>query len=84
MTPNPKICYDRLYTDERMGSMELNIGDFITTKDVSGEEISGQITKINVNTVILHTKSESYVVRLKTLKEQGYITNEITSKTNFY
>ncbi|MFR4285816.1 MAG: hypothetical protein ACLUQ0_07595 [Enterococcus italicus] len=64
--------------------MELNIGDFITTKDVSGEEISGQITKINVNTVILHTKSESYVVRLKTLKEQGYITNEITSKTNFY
>jgi len=68
MTPNPKICYDRLYTDERMGSMELNIGDFITTKDVSGEEISGQITKINVNTV----------------KEQGYFTNEVTSKTNFY
>lgn len=73
-----------MYTDERMGSMELNIGDFITTKDVSGEEISGQITKINVNTVILHTKSESYVVRLKTLQQQGYSTNEVPTKNNFY
>lgn len=52
--------------------MNLNIGDKITSVSIQGDDITGDVTSILENTVILFCGLNNYVVSKKNLKKQGY------------
>lgn len=53
----------------------LKVGDILSAKVIGGSYVRGEITKFNMNTLILQSGVECYLVRLKDLSELGYTFN---------
>ncbi|MDN3185239.1 hypothetical protein [Enterococcus faecalis] len=52
---------------------EVTVGETVTCKAISGKKITGQVEKFLENTVVVNTgENRRYLVKRKTLKEQGY------------
>lgn len=52
--------------------MQLNIGDKITANSVQGNNVTGNVTVILENTVILYCGLTNHLVSKNDLKTQGY------------
>ena len=57
--------------------MEVKIGDIFNGKDCHGEEISGTICTLNVNTVVVEVETNRYIVTKYELFEAGLTIPEI-------
>lgn len=57
--------------------MYLDIGDKITAISIKGNNVTGNITAILENTVILFCGLEPYLVLKKDLEKQGYKLPEV-------
>ena len=52
--------------------MQLHVGDKITASSIQGNNVTGNVTAILENTVILFCELNNHVVSKKELKKQGY------------
>ena len=61
--------------------MQLVIGDTITALSIQGNNVTGNVTAILENTVILFCGLNNHVVSKKELKKQGYKFTKVVKGT---
>lgn len=61
--------------------MQLDIGDKITARSIQGKNVTGNVTAVLENTVILFCGLTNHVVSKRELKMQGYKFTKVAKRS---